>query len=71
MRIDISFLPALALAFILIFSRIGVMVMLLPAIGESAMPARMRLTLALLLSAILLPLTAPNTWSIRRPMGRC
>ena len=56
MRIDISFLPALALAFILIFARIGVMVMLLPAIGESAMPARMRLTLALLLSAILLPL---------------
>jgi flagellar biosynthetic protein FliR len=32
------------------------MVMLLPAIGESSVPARMRLTLALVLTAILLPL---------------
>ncbi|HWM82908.1 MAG TPA: flagellar biosynthetic protein FliR [Pseudolabrys sp.] len=56
MRIDISFLPALAGAFILIFARIGTMVMLLPAIGESSVPARMRLTLALVLTAILLPL---------------
>jgi len=56
MRIDISFLPALATAFMLIFARIGTMVMLLPAIGESSVPARLRLTLALVLSAILLPL---------------
>jgi flagellar biosynthetic protein FliR len=56
MKIDISFLPALAGAFILIFARIGTMVMLLPAIGESSVPARMRLTLALVLTAILLPL---------------
>ncbi len=56
MRFDISFLPALATAFMLIFARIGVMVMLLPPLGESAVPARLRLTLALVLSAILLPL---------------
>ena len=56
MRFDISFLPALASAFMLIFARIGVMVMLLPPLGESAVPARLRLTLALVLSAILLPL---------------
>jgi flagellar biosynthetic protein FliR len=56
MQVDISFLPALAGAFILTFARIGTMVMLLPAIGESSVPARMRLTLALVLTAILLPL---------------
>ena len=56
MQIDISFLPALAAAFLLVFARVGTMVMLLPGIGESGMPARVRLTIALMLTAILLPL---------------
>jgi flagellar biosynthetic protein FliR len=56
MRIDISFLPALAAAFLLVFARVGTMVMLLPGIGELNMPTRMRLTIALVLTAILLPL---------------
>ena len=56
MRIDISFLPALAASFLLVFARIGTMVMLLPGIGELSVPARVRLTLALVLTAILLPL---------------
>ena len=56
MHIDVSFLPALAAAFLLIFARIGTMVMLLPGVGELNMPARVRLTIALVLTAILLPL---------------
>jgi len=56
MRVDISFLPAYAAAFILTFGRIGAMVMLLPGIGESNLPARVRLSIALVLSAVLLPL---------------
>jgi flagellar biosynthetic protein FliR len=56
MQIDISFLPALAAAFLLAFARVGTMVMLLPGIGESGMPARVRLTIALTLTAILFPL---------------
>jgi len=56
MQIDISFLPALAATFLLVFARVGTMVMLLPGIGESGMPARVRLTIALTLTAILLPL---------------
>jgi flagellar biosynthetic protein FliR len=56
MHIDISFLPALAAAFLLVFARVGTMVMLLPGIGESSMPTRVRLTIALMLTAILLPL---------------
>ena len=55
MRIDVSFLPALAAAFLLTFARVGAMVMLMPGIGEMNMPARVRLTIALMLTAILLP----------------
>ena len=56
MRIDISFLPVLAAAFLLTFARVGTMVMLLPGVGELNLPARVRLTIALMLTAILLPL---------------
>jgi flagellar biosynthetic protein FliR len=56
MQIDISFLPALAAAFLLAFARVGTMVMLVPGIGESGMPVRVRLTIALTLTAIILPL---------------
>jgi len=55
MKIDISFLPAIAAAFLLTFARIGTMVMLLPGIGEQNIPARVRLGIALVLTAILLP----------------
>jgi len=56
MRIDISFLPALAATFMLVFARVGAMVMLLPGFGETSVPVRMRLGVALLLTMILLPL---------------
>src|SRR5439155_877041 len=48
MRIDISFLPALAAAFMLVFARIGTMVMLLPGLGELSVPVRVRLGVALI-----------------------
>jgi flagellar biosynthesis protein FliR len=56
MHIDVSFVPTLAAAFMLVFARIGTMVMLLPGIGELSMPATVRLTIALVLTGILLPL---------------
>jgi flagellar biosynthesis protein FliR len=55
-RIDLSYLPALGAAFLLVFARVGTMLMLLPGLGEQNISARMRLTFALLLAAILLPL---------------
>jgi flagellar biosynthetic protein FliR len=55
-HVDISFLPAAAAAFLLIFARIGTMVMLLPCLGEASIPARMRLVTALMLAALLFPL---------------
>src|SRR5579859_4068636 len=56
MRLDVSLLPALAAAFILMFARIGAMVMLLPGLGESSIPVRIKLAIALLLTLIMLPL---------------
>jgi flagellar biosynthetic protein FliR len=56
MQLDISFLPALAAAFMLVFARVGTMVMLLPGLGELSVPSRVRLTIALILTALLLPL---------------
>src|SRR5712671_4932269 len=56
MRVDISFLPALAAAFLLVFARIGAMLMLLPGLGELMISRRVRLTMALVLAAVLLPL---------------
>jgi flagellar biosynthesis protein FliR len=55
-RIDVSYLPALAAAFMLVFARVGTMVMLLPGLGELSVPSRVRLAIALLLTAVLLPL---------------
>jgi flagellar biosynthetic protein FliR len=55
-RIDVSFLPALGAAFLLVFARIGTMLMLLPGLGEQNISTRMRLTAALVLAAVLLPL---------------
>jgi flagellar biosynthetic protein FliR len=56
MRVDVSLLPSLAAAFMLVFARIGTMVMLLPGLGELSVPVRIRLTIALLLALLLLPL---------------
>jgi flagellar biosynthetic protein FliR len=56
MRIDISLLPALAATFMLVFARIGAMVMLLPGLGETNIPVRIKLAIALLLTLIILPL---------------
>jgi flagellar biosynthesis protein FliR len=56
MRIDISLLPVLAAAFMLTFARVGAMVMLLPGLGETNIPVRIKLSIALLLTLIILPL---------------
>ncbi len=56
MRIDVSLLPVLAAAFMLAFARIGAMVMLMPGLGEANIPVRIKLSIALLLTLIILPL---------------
>jgi len=54
-----QFLPANLFGALLIFARIGTAMMLLPGFGEVYVPQRYRLLLALILSALLLPILAP------------
>src|ERR1700710_2600320 len=56
MRIDVSLLPVLAATFMLVFARVGAMVMLMPGFGEANIPVRIKLSIALLLTLIILPL---------------
>lgn len=49
-------LPDLAIAFMLVFARIGTIVMLMPGVGERSFPVRMRLTAALLLTLVFYPI---------------
>ncbi len=44
----------------LVFARVGAMVMLLPGLGEPAIPTRARLGFALMLAALLAPTIAPQ-----------
>lgn len=44
----------------LIFARVGALVMLMPGVGETAVPPRIRLSFALLMAMLLAPLAAQN-----------
>lgn len=62
--ITIDFLPQTAFTFMLIFSRLAAMIMLMPALGETSIPANVRLILALLLSFVMMPLVASSYGAI-------
>ncbi|KKB10531.1 flagellar biosynthesis protein FliR [Devosia geojensis] len=56
MTIALDWLPQAAYLYLLLFARIGAFLMLVPALGENAIPARLRLTFALTLTVVLYPL---------------
>jgi flagellar biosynthetic protein FliR len=56
--ISLNWLPETAYFYLLIFSRVGAMLMLIPALGETSIPARMRLGFALVFAAVLYPLVS-------------
>lgn len=58
--ISLNWLPETAYLYILIFSRVGTILMLIPALGEQVIPARMRLSFALVFSLVLYPLLTPS-----------
>ncbi len=58
--ISLNWLPETAYFYILIFARVGSILMLLPALGEMTIPARMRLGFALVFSLVLYPLITPS-----------
>ncbi|MCA1952894.1 MAG: flagellar type III secretion system protein FliR [Hyphomicrobiales bacterium] len=55
-----SVLPEFALAFMLVFARVGTMMMLVPGLGERTTPMRIRLTLAILVALVMMPLVRPD-----------
>ena len=54
----VASLPGLAFAFVLVLSRAGMVVLLLPGLGETEPPAVVRAGLALAISILLLPLVS-------------
>jgi flagellar biosynthetic protein FliR len=57
--ISVNWLPATAYFFILVFARVGTILMLMPALGEMTIPVRMRLSFSLVFSLVLYPLVQP------------
>ncbi|SHM14947.1 flagellar biosynthetic protein FliR [Roseibium suaedae] len=55
MTLQLSFLPEVAAVFMLMFARLGTLVMLLPALGERSIPMRSRLSIALMLTLVMYP----------------
>lgn len=55
----VQILPGVAALYILVFARVGTIVMLMPGIGDAGVPVRVRLIVALLLTLILYPSSAP------------
>jgi flagellar biosynthetic protein FliR len=60
MHITLPALSGIVLTYLLVFSRVGSMVMLLPAIGEMGVPSRVRLILALAIAFALTPQVASS-----------
>lgn len=58
--ISLNWLPETAYVYLLLFARVGTMMMLIPALGEQIIPARMRLGFALVFSLVLYPLVTPS-----------
>jgi len=58
MTIGLDWLPSTAFIYLLIFARVGTMLMLIPALGEQMIPARIRLGFALVFGLVLYPLLA-------------
>ncbi|NGP17940.1 flagellar biosynthetic protein FliR [Devosia aurantiaca] len=56
MTLSLDWLPATAFTYIILFVRIGAILMLMPALGEQTIPARMRLGFALAFTLVVFPL---------------
>lgn len=62
--------PQLALVYMLIFARVGAILMLMPALGERSIPSRLRLAFALAFSFLLYPLLSAKYAEVPASLGR-
>ena len=60
MTVGLDWLPNTAFLYLLLFSRIGAILMLMPALGEDMIPMRMRLSFALAFTLVVYPLLSPR-----------
>lgn len=60
----LTILPEFALAFMLVFARVGTMMMLIPGLGEQVAPQRVRLAFALFVTLLTLPIIRPAIPSV-------
>nr|WP_233280722.1 flagellar biosynthetic protein FliR [Devosia oryziradicis] len=60
MTIGLDWLPNTAFLYLLMFTRIGAILMLMPALGEDMIPMRMRLSFALAFTLVVYPLLSPS-----------
>lgn len=60
MTFAVNWLPNTAFLYILLFTRIGAILMLMPALGEDMIPMRMRLSFALAFTLVVYPLLSPS-----------
>jgi flagellar biosynthetic protein FliR len=67
--VGLNWLPQTAFLFMLIFARIGTILMLIPALGEQAIPPQMRLTFALAFTLVLLPLLSSSLPPLPNDLG--
>jgi flagellar biosynthetic protein FliR len=67
MQIDL--LPAVAFVYMLIFARVGTILMLMPALGEATFPARLRLVFALALALVLYPVVVDEYPAVPQDFG--
>ena len=58
--VSLNWLPEAGFLYLLIFARVGTMLMLIPALGEQSIPARLRLGFALAFTLVLYPLLTPS-----------
>lgn len=69
MTFSLGWLPETAYLYLLLFARLGAFLMLAPALGEDTIPQRMRLSFALGLTFVLLPLLGPQLPPMPSDMG--
>lgn len=60
MTVSIDWLPDVAFLYLMIFARVGTLLMLVPAFGEQFFNSRVRLGIALMLSLVLYPVVSPE-----------
>jgi len=65
----VTVLPEIAAVFVLIFARLGSMLMLMPALGEQSVPARVRLAAALAITLVLYPFAREFYGTLPQDLG--